>query len=116
VVSYAGTSAERAQETLDVLLQELLKLRDGICEDELDRLKVQIRSSLVMQQESSRSRASAIAGDWYHLKTTRSLGEIQQKIDELSVNSINTFLESHAPSSFDVVTLGPEALKVAYEI
>lgn len=116
VVSYAGTSADRAQETLDVLLQELLKLRDGIDKDELDRLKVQVRSSLVMQQESSRSRAGAIAGDWYHLKTTRTLGEIQQKIDELSVDSINAFLEEHSPRLFDVVTLGPEALKVSYEV
>ena len=113
VLAYAGTSADRAQETLSLLLNEFKRMKDGISEAELDRLKVQIRSNLVMQQESSRSRASAIAGDWYHLGTTRTLAEIQRQIDGLSVNSINEYLECHPPQTFDVVTLGPNALEVS---
>jgi predicted Zn-dependent peptidase len=113
VLAYAGTSADRAQETLSLLLNEFKRMKDGISEAELDRLKVQIRSNLVMQQESSRSRASAIAGDWYHLGTTRTLAEIQRQIDDLSVNSINEYLECNPPQTFDVVTLGPNALEVS---
>ena len=44
VFCYAGTSAERAQETLDVTLGELVRLADGIEPSELDRLKARIKS------------------------------------------------------------------------
>ncbi len=33
---YAGTTAERAQETLDVTLAELLQLAEGVTPEELD--------------------------------------------------------------------------------
>ena len=60
VLCYAGTSAERAQETLDVTLSELVGLSAGIRADELARLKAHIKSSLIMQQESSSSRSGAV--------------------------------------------------------
>ena len=58
VLCYAGTSTERAQETLDVLLAELRRLGDGIQADELQRLKARIKSTLIMQQESSAARVA----------------------------------------------------------
>ena len=110
VVCYSGTSADRAQETLDVLVEQLVDLRHGIREDELKRLKVQIRSGLVMQQESCRARASAIAGDWFHLGRIRLLDELNELVNQLTVDSINAYLESNPPGNFDLVTLGPEPL------
>lgn len=112
VVTYSGTSMERAQETLDVILQQLRLLKAGITQEELNRLKIHIQSNLVMQQESSRARASAIAGDWYHLQKTRSLDEVQRLVEGLSVQSINAFLEQNPPEHFDVVTLGPQPLEI----
>lgn len=111
VLSYAGTTNDRAQETLDVMVAELKKLAEGIQADELRRLKVQIRSGMVMQQESSRSRASSIAGDWFHLGAVRTLDEINDKISGLTVESINAYLAANPPRQFDVVTLGPQALE-----
>ena len=112
VICYSGTSTRRAQETLDVLVEQLQELAAGIRDDELRRLQVQIRSSLIMQQESCRSRASSIAGDWFHLGRVRLLDEINEKISGLTVESINTYLAQHPPGDFDVVTLGLEPLKV----
>ncbi len=60
VFCYAGTSAQRAQETLDVTLGELRRLAAGVEDHELDRLKARIKSALIMQQESS----SAPARRW----------------------------------------------------
>lgn len=111
VICYSGTTNDRAQETLDVILQELVRLADGITEDELRRLKVQIRSGMVMQQESCRSRASSIAGDWFHLGRVRSLDEVTELINDLTVDSINAYLAQHPPADFDVVTLGPQPLE-----
>lgn len=112
VISYAGTSADRAQETLDVMLGELARLREGVFEQELARLKARIKSSLIMQQESSASRSGAIARDWYHLDRVRTLNEIGQLIDALSCDSINRYLAEHPPRDFTIVTLGPQPLEV----
>ena len=84
VLSYAGTSAERAQETLEVMLAELMRLTEGIEQTELDRLKARIKSSLIMQQESSAARSPSIARDWYHLDRVRTLEEVGQLVDALN--------------------------------
>ena len=80
--------------------------------DELDRLKARIKSSLIMQQESSAARSGAIARDWYHLGRARTLDEVGRLIDELSAESINAFLAENPPRDLLVVTLGPEPLEV----
>ena len=112
VICYSGTTADRAQETLDVLIEQLTNLKSGIHDDELRRLKVQIRSGLVMQQESCRARASAQAGDWLHLDRLRSMDEINQQINGLTVESINKYLAENPPANFSLVTLGPEPLSL----
>ena len=112
VFCYAGTGADRAQETLDVTLGELRRLAKGIEESELDRLKARIKSALIMQQESSSARSSSLARDWYHLGRARTLDEVGELIDGLSSRSINAYLAEHPPKDFTVVTLGSRALHV----
>ncbi len=112
VICYSGTSSDRAQETLDVIVEQLQLMADGIHEDELRRLKVQIRSGMIMQQESCRARARSIATDWSHLGRVRLLDEINDTINSLTVDSINEFLREQPPANFNVVTLGPSPLKL----
>ena len=112
MLCYAGTTAERAQETLDVTVGELFRLAKGIEQSELDRLKARIKSSLIMQQESTSARSGAIARDWYHLGRVRTLDEVGRLVDQLSAASINAFLEANPPRDLLVVTLGPEPLEV----
>ena len=108
---YAGTSAERAQETLDVTVDELQRLSKGITQNELDRLKVSIRSSLVMQQESSRSRAASIAGDYFHLGKVRTLDEVTDIINSLTVERINEYVAANPARNFNLVSLGQNQLE-----
>jgi len=112
VLCYAGTTSERAQETLDVTLQELQRLKEGISEDELERCKARAKSSLIMQQESSSSRASSIARDWYHLGRVTTLGEVRDKIDALTVDALLEHIAAHPAEDFTILTLGPEPLEV----
>lgn len=112
VLCYSGTSAERAQETLDVILAELVRLAEGIEPHELTRLKARIKSGLIMQQESSASRSSAMARDWYLLGRVRPLDEIASLVDALTADSINAYLKKNPPRDFTVVTLGPSPLEV----
>jgi predicted Zn-dependent peptidase len=110
ILAYAGTTAERAQETLDVMLAELRGLYDGVRQDELDRLKGRIKRALILQQESSPSRSGSIALDWYYLGRVRTMKELSKIIDDLTPDSINAYLAANKPRDFTVVTVGPEPL------
>jgi predicted Zn-dependent peptidase len=112
ILAYAGTTAERAQETLDVMLAELNKLFEGITADEIDRLKGRIKRALIIQQESSPSRAGSIALDWYYLSRVRTMSELSQIIDDLTADTINAYLAAHRPSHFTVATVGREKLQL----
>jgi predicted Zn-dependent peptidase len=110
VICYCGTSADRAQRALDVLVEQLTLLKQGIRDDELRRLKTQIRSGLIMQQESCRARANTMASDWFLLGRVPTLRQTLDQIEQLSVDSINNYLAENAPTQFELVTLGPEPL------
>lgn len=110
VFAYSGTSTDRAQETLDVLCGELLRLSQGVDADELRRLQSRLKSSLIMQQESSSSRAGAMAADWYYLDRVLTLDELGVIVAGLRVDKINAYLAAHPPNHFTVVTLGGEPL------
>jgi predicted Zn-dependent peptidase len=112
VVCYAGTTNERAQETLDVTLQELKRLQDGIELEEVDRVKAGLKSSLIMQEESTSARAGTLASDWYYLGRVRSIDEIQSAIDSLTPQGITEHLRRHPPRDFTIVTLGPKPLRM----
>jgi predicted Zn-dependent peptidase len=116
VFCYAGTSSERAQETLDVTYAELLRLGEGIEQQELDRLQAQIKSGLIMQQESTSARSGSLARDWYHLGRTRTLDEVGRLVDMLSSDSINQFLANNPPGNFTFATLGPQPLEQPIEV
>ncbi|HQU41346.1 MAG TPA: pitrilysin family protein [Pirellulales bacterium] len=112
VFCYAGTSADRAQETLDVMLREIVRLAEGIEAGELERLKARIKSSLIMQQESTSARSALLTRDWYFLGRVRTLDEVEAIVDALSADEINRYLAGHRPRQFTIVTLGTKALEV----
>lgn len=112
VLCYAGSSNDRAQETLDVLLQELKKLGDGIQEEELARCKARAKSSLIMQQESTGSRAGSIARDWFLLGRVTTLQEVRDRVDELTVPMLLDYVHRKPAQDFTVLTIGPKALEV----
>jgi predicted Zn-dependent peptidase len=112
IMCYAGTTPDKAQETLDVIIQQFDKLGDGISEEEIQRAKVGLESSLILSSESSSSRAGAIASDYYMLGRVRSLDEIKDKIEATSVDSVLGFLRSNKFKDFTVVTIGPKQVTV----
>ncbi|MEZ6146831.1 MAG: pitrilysin family protein [Planctomycetaceae bacterium] len=112
VLAYAGTTPERAQETLDVTVQEIRKLSEGIEEAELDRVKAGAKSALIMQQESTGSRASSIVRDWFHLRRTVPLEEVHRRIDSLTVGDILRYVKEHPALDLTLLTIGPKALEV----
>ena len=110
VLTYAGTTSDRAQETLDVTLAEIRRVADGIEPGELERCQARAKSALIMEQESTISRAGSVARDWFHLGRITTLEEVRGKIEALTVDTVLDYIHAHPPENFTVVTIGPEPL------
>ncbi|MEM8737827.1 MAG: pitrilysin family protein [Planctomycetota bacterium] len=110
ILAYAGTTAPRAQETLDVLAAELRRLSEGVDASEFQRAVVGMKSSLVMQGESTGARAASIASDVYVFGEPRTLDHAASEIDAVTLESLNDFVRQHPPGDLTLVTLGPEPL------
>ncbi len=108
---YAATTTERAQETFDVMTAELARLSEGVDQGEVDRLKARFKSGLIMQQESSALRCSAMASQWYLLGRVKTLEEISDIIDRLTRDRINSYLAEHPLQVRTVATLGAQPLE-----
>jgi predicted Zn-dependent peptidase len=111
VLCYAGTTAPRAQETLDVTVETIRSLQNGIHEDELKRLKSRVRTSLVMDQESSSARSSQMAYDWAYLGRVPTRQELLKAIDGLTCASLLEHFRKYPPDRWSLVTIGPEPLE-----
>lgn len=112
VFCYAGTSNERAQMTLDCILATLRSLGHGITSEELERSRIGLKASVIMQGESTSSRAAGIAHDYFLRGRIRTLDEMKAKINEVTLDRVNAFLKRCSPDDFTVVIVGPKALKV----
>jgi predicted Zn-dependent peptidase len=117
LICLAGTSTERAQQTLDVMVAELKRLGEGgVDQEELETMRAGLKSSLIMAQESSMSRSSALASDWYFLGRVRTLEEISARLDALSAESVSEYTAGLQDSSEQtILTLGPTALEFPAE-
>ncbi len=108
--AYVGSAVAQAQEALEVLVAELRRLKDGVSDDEIDRVKAGLKSSLIMQEESTSARAGALASDWYYLGRVRPVEEVQAAIDSLTPERIVDYVRRYPARDCTVVTLGPKAL------
>jgi predicted Zn-dependent peptidase len=111
VICHASASPDRAQETLDVTIAEIRRLaRAGIDAEELDMMRAGLKSSLIMQQESSMGRSSSLAVDWFYLGRVRTLDEIGAALDALTPADVSAFAATQDLDAMTVLTLGPNAL------
>ncbi|MCH7988996.1 MAG: insulinase family protein [Planctomycetes bacterium] len=116
VLCYSGTNSADAQQTLDVMVKELKRIEEGIETEELQRCQARAKSALVMQQESTVARSSSIARDWYHLGRVKTLSEIRDAIDALTVETVVDFVRRCPARDFTLLTIGPEALEIPVEV
>ncbi len=110
VLGYAGTTPERAQETLDVTLGELHRLREGITPEEFAKAKTRLKTDVIVQGESTRGRAEALAREYLYAGRLRELDEVLDQIDALTLEGVNAYLADAGPENLMVLTLGPKAL------
>ncbi len=116
VTVYAGSTPERAQATLDCILDITTKFEQGVTKDELRRAKTGLECRLIMAGESTTSRASGIAGDFHRLGRCRSLREIAAEVSSHSLERVNDFIARRMGaqwrSTMTLCSIGRQALDV----
>jgi predicted Zn-dependent peptidase len=113
VMAYVGTTPERSQESLDVLMAELARISTpagAVTEQEFERALTGIRAGIVLSGESTGARASALASDYYRLGRARSLEEIATQYASITLNEVNRYLERRTLGEVTIVTLGAKGL------
>ena len=112
VTAYAGTTPARAQETLDVMVKELRSIPGTVTKEELQRAKANLKSSLIISEESAGARASSNASDYFLDGRVRSLDEISDRIDVVGLDSVDQFFTEYPANSFMLLTLGATKLVI----
>ena len=82
----------------------------GVTDDEIVRVKAGLKSSLIMQEESTSARAGSIASDWFHLGRVRSFDEIQAAIDGMNPATVVEHMVRYPVQDVTLVTIGPKEL------
>lgn len=111
-VGYAGTTPERAEETLEVFLSELRRMAAGVSAEEFERAKTGILSALVMQGESSGATAGRLSSDTFNLGRPRTLSEVTGRIEAVTLDEVNDYVAMKPVPDPTVVTLGPVSVPV----
>ncbi len=107
---YAGTTPERAQQTLDVCRDEIERMREGAQPDEFHRAVTGLKSQLVMSGESTSARAGAVGYDYFRLGRARTLAEVTSAVDSISLDQLNAYLARREFGDFTIASIGPVEL------
>lgn len=105
---YAGSTPERAPETLEVIQQELARLPNGLTQAEFRRAHAGLSASVVFGGESLRGRAHALTRDLTLFGRVRDLAALRQELDAITWQEVNDFLAEYRPlEAASIVSLGP---------
>ncbi|MCK5373778.1 MAG: insulinase family protein [Alphaproteobacteria bacterium] len=104
---YAGTSPSQLSELVPVICDEILKLSDGIAEEELARAKAQLRSTTLLARESMMNRADQNARSLLLHGNIRTVKDIIEEINAVNISSLQTLSGKIFSSNPTLAALGP---------
>ncbi|MCI0629650.1 MAG: insulinase family protein [Phycisphaerales bacterium] len=108
---YAGTTPERAQETLDVCRAEIERMKAGVTQAEFNRAANSLKARQIMQGESTQARAAALVYDQFRVGRARTLEEVARIIDSITIEQLNRYVAAREFGQFTIVSLGPAPLQ-----
>jgi len=106
---YAGTSTENVRQVVDLIVEELSKLKsEPLNDEELRRSKDYLKGSTLLSLESTMSRMSNLARQEMYFGRHISLDEIARLVDAVTVDDVLTVArELFNPDSIALTVLGP---------
>ncbi len=109
VTIYGGTGAKQLDQLFDTVQSTLNTLKaDGITEKELRNSKEQLKGNLMLSLESTNSRMSRNGKNELLLKRHRSLDEIVEEIDTVTIEKVNRLGNNIFTDDFAVSLISPE--------
>jgi predicted Zn-dependent peptidase len=109
---HAGTTPERAEETIRVCVEQLSEIRNGITKDEFLRTIQRLKSRTVMRGESTSARTNTLWGDHYAIGQTKSLADRLQELNDVSHENVNEWLKNRDFGELTLVYLGPDEISI----
>ena len=105
---YAGTSAGKALETIDLILAEFRNLKDvALSDEELTRAKDQLKGNILMGLESSNSRMANLARQEIYFRQFFTAEEIAARIDAVDATQVQAMAKRlFIPDRIAVTLLG----------
>ncbi|MDB5294822.1 MAG: ptrA 1 [Phycisphaerales bacterium] len=101
------TNPERAEEALAIAKAELEKAKHDITDEEVERAKNKIASSLVLSGEVPSGRMRAIGGQWIYNKEYRSLDTDMATLEKVDRAAVLDLMRAYPMEPMTLVTLGP---------
>ncbi len=113
---YAGTSAGQVAELIPVICGELLRLGETITEDEIARVRAQIKAALLMAMESPSARCEQLARQLLIFGRPLATDEIVEQIEAIDTTSIaRVAARTVASGPVSFATLGSVANVESYD-
>jgi len=105
---YAGTSADRAVQVIDLIMEEFRRLKtEPLQPDELRRAKDQLKGNLLLSLESSMSRMSNLARQQMYFERFFGLNEILDRVEGVTEEQVMAMAtELFQPERVAVTMLG----------
>ncbi len=105
---YAGTSASKAIEVVDLILAEFRKLKEEtLSQEELTRAKDQVKGNILLGLESSNSRMANLARQEMYFQNFFTVDEVIARIDEVEAAQVQTMAQRlFDPERIAVTLLG----------
>ena len=101
------TDPERTEQALDIALAELEKVKTDLNDDEVERAKNKIASSLVLSGEVPLGRMRSIGGQWIYNKEYRSLEQDMATLMAVTPDSLRQLMRDFPFDPMTIVSLGP---------
>src|SRR5688572_4162917 len=101
------TDPERTEQALKIAQAELEKVKRDVNEDEVERAKNKIASSLVLSGEVPVGRMRSIGGQWIYNREYRSLEKDMATLMSVNVDSLRKLMGEFPFDPMTIVTLGP---------
>jgi predicted Zn-dependent peptidase len=105
---YAGTSAGKALEVVDLILGEFARLKqETLSAEELTRAKDQVKGNILLGLESSNARMANLARQEMYFHQFISVDEIIARIDDVTADEVQAMAQKlFDPASIAVTLLG----------
>lgn len=102
------TSPDRTQQALDIALKELEKVKTDLNDDEVERAKNKISSSIVLSGESPMGRMRSIGGMWIYNSEYRSLEQDMEMLNSITPDSLRELMKDFPFDPMTIATMGPK--------